>query len=156
MKETHKDISISRIRKARYVATNPRGGTLEIGEGDDGAFAPSELLLAAIASCTGIDVDYITAKRAEADQLDLRITAEKIRDEHGNRLVDIKLSFDVVFPEGEGGDAAREVLPSAIQRSHERLCTVGRTVEVGTPIAIVEPSAHDATTEAATDDSTDA
>lgn len=144
MKETHKDVSLTRTRKARFVATNPRGGSIEIGEGDDDAFAPSELLLAAIASCTGIDVDYITAKRAEADQLDLRITAEKIRDEHGNRLVDIKLSFDVTFPEGEGGDAAREVLPSAIERSHDRLCTVGRTVEVATPIAVVEPSEHDA------------
>jgi len=145
MKETHKDISLSRIRKAKFLATNPRGGTLEIGEGDDEAFAPSELLLAAIAACTGIDVDYITAKRAEADRLDLRVTGEKIRDEHGNRLVDITLSFDVAFPEGEGGAAATEVLPSAVQRSHDRLCTVGRTVEVGTPISVVlngEPMGH--------------
>jgi putative redox protein len=27
------------------------------------------------------------------------------------------------------------VLPLAVQRSHDQLCTVGRTVELGTPIA---------------------
>ena len=49
---------------------------------------------------------------------------------------DIALAFDVEFPQSEGGTAARDVLPSAIQRSHDRLCTVSRTVEVGTPVAV--------------------
>jgi len=39
-----------------------------------------------------------------------------------------------VFPAGADGDAARAVLPDAIRKSHDRLCTVGRTVELGTPI----------------------
>jgi uncharacterized OsmC-like protein len=127
-------VELSRLRKARFVARNVRGGVLEFGEGDDEAFSPVELLLAAIAGCTAIDVDYITAKRADADTFDVQVSAVKIRDEHGNRLTDITLSLDVTFPEGEGGDAAREVLPSALQRSHDRLCTVGRTVIVGTPV----------------------
>ena len=46
----------------------------------------------------------------------------------------IEVVFDVVFPEGEAGDAARTVLPVAITKSHDRLCTVSRTVELGTPI----------------------
>ena len=32
-------------------------------------------------------------------------------------------------------DAARAVLPEAVRRSHDQLCSVGRTVELGTPIA---------------------
>lgn len=136
MKETHKDVRLTRLSKARFLATNPRGGTLEVGEGDDDAFAPAELLLVAIAACTGMDVDYITAKRAEADRIDLHITADKIRDEEGNRLTDIVLRFDVAFPDTEGGAAAAEVLPGAVQRSHDRLCVVGRTVAVGTPVAV--------------------
>jgi uncharacterized OsmC-like protein len=28
------------------------------------------------------------------------------------------------------------MLPSAIQRSHDRLCTVSRTVEVGSPVTV--------------------
>jgi putative redox protein len=134
--ENPRGVELSRLRKARFVARNPRGGELELGEGDDEAFSPVELLLAAIAGCTAIDVDYITAKRAEADTFTVGISAEKIRDEHGNRLTDIRLRFDVAFPDTDGGAAARERLPSAVQRSHDRLCTVSRTVEVGTPVAV--------------------
>ena len=118
------------------MARNERGGELEFGEAEDGAFTPIELLLTAIAGCSAIDVDYITAKRAEADQFVVSVDAHKIRDEQGNRLTDIVLRFAVDFPDSEGGTAAREVLPSAVQRSHDRLCTVSRTVEVGTPVQV--------------------
>jgi putative redox protein len=134
--DNHKEVELSRLRKARFLARNVRGGELEFGEGDDEAFTPVELLLTAIAGCSAIDVDYITAKRAEAGRLDVRITAEKIRDDQGNRLTDIVLRFeDVRFPDTEGGAAAAEVLPSAVQRSRDRICTVARTVIVGTPVA---------------------
>ena len=63
---------------------------------------------------------------------------DKIRDDQGNRLVDLRLTFDVRFPEGEDGDRAREVLPRSIAQSRDRLCTVGRTVQVGAPIEYVE------------------
>jgi uncharacterized OsmC-like protein len=134
---THRQVEITRLRKARFVARNNRGGELEFGEAEDGAFTPVELLLTAIAGCTAIDVDYITAKRAEPDRFVVTVDADKIRDDQGNRLTDILLRFAVEFPESEGGDAAREKLPSAVQRSHDRLCTVSRTVEVGTPIGTV-------------------
>jgi uncharacterized OsmC-like protein len=42
----------------------------------------------------------------------------------------------VTFPEGEAGDRAREMLPKSIQMSHDRLCTVSRTVLLGTPITM--------------------
>ena len=45
------------------------------------------------------------------------------------------MTFRIAFPSGPDGDAARAVLPEAVQRSHDRLCTVGRTVELATPIA---------------------
>jgi uncharacterized OsmC-like protein len=44
------------------------------------------------------------------------------------------VTFRLTFPDGEGGDAARALLPEAVQRSHDRLCTVSRTVELGTPV----------------------
>jgi uncharacterized OsmC-like protein len=119
----HREVQLRRLRKARFVATNARGGTLELGEGDDDAFTPVELLLAAIAGCTAIDVDYITAKRAEADSLEVQASGVKVRDEAGNRLEDLVVRL-----------AAGRVLPSAVQRSHDRICTVARTVIVGTPV----------------------
>jgi len=36
---------------------------------------------------------------------------------------------------GEGGDAARTILPDAVKKSHDRLCTVSRTIEAGTPVS---------------------
>ena len=49
--DTLRSVELTRQRKARYVATNRRGGTIEVGEGDDPAFTPVELLLVAIAGC---------------------------------------------------------------------------------------------------------
>jgi uncharacterized OsmC-like protein len=136
MGDNRRSVELTRLRKARLRATNARGGTLEVGEGDDEAFSPVDLLLTAIAACTAMDVDYITAKRAEATRMEVRSEGEKIRDEHGNRLTDIVVTFEVDFPAGEAGDRARESLPRAVQRSNEYICTVSRTVEVGSSVTV--------------------
>lgn len=107
---------------------------MAFGTGEDGDFTPTELLLAAIGGCTAIDVDILTSRRAAAESFSVDVGAEKVRDDEGNRLTDITVTFRVTFPAGDDGDAAREVLPQAMQRSHDRLCTVGRTVELGTAI----------------------
>ncbi len=132
---TLRSIEMTRLAKGRYEATNSRGGRLVLGQGGRGEdFSPVELLLVAIAGCSAIDVDFIVAKRAEPTRLDVRMSGDKIRDELGNRLTNLVLSFDVEFPDDEAGRAAYDVLPRAVQQSHDRLCTVSRTVEVGTPV----------------------
>ncbi|QWF24517.1 OsmC family protein [Nocardioides sp. LMS-CY] len=131
-------IDLTKIGEGRYKATNARGGVVAIGSGGDPDFTPVELLLAAIAGCSGIDVDLITGKRAQATSFEVTAEGDKIRDDQGNRLVGLRLTFDVQFPEGEDGDRAREALPRAIAQSRDRLCTVGRTVQVGGPIEYVE------------------
>ena len=45
-------------------------------------------------------------------------------------------TFTIRFPEGEDGDRARRILARSVQDSHDRLCTVSRTVEAGTPVAM--------------------
>lgn len=134
--ETDRRVEIGRVARGSYEAVNPRGGRLAFGSGDDEAFTPVELMLAAIAGCSAIDVDFITVKRAEPDRFAVTMTAQKVRDDDGNHLTDLKISFDLDFPEGEAGDAARQVLPEAVRRSHDRLCTVSRTVELGTPVDV--------------------
>jgi len=64
----------------------------------------------------------------------VRVEAEKVRDADGNHLADIEVTFRIAFPVGAPGDAARAVLPEAVRQSHDRLCTVSRTIEIGTPI----------------------
>ena len=132
--DTLRYVELTRQRKARYIATNRRGGSIEVGEGDDAAFTPVELLLTALAGCTAMDVDYIVGKRADAESGRLTSSARKVRDGAGNHLVDLKVILDLRYPEGAGGDAARTALPMAVQRSNDRLCTVSRTVQIGTPV----------------------
>lgn len=130
----HRAISMERVEKGVFEVTNARGGTMRIGGGDSADFTPVELLLTAIAGCSAVDVDFITVKRAEPETFRVEATGEKVRDDQGNHLEDLRVRFAVTFPEGEGGDRAREMLPKAIAMSHDRLCTVSRTVELGTPI----------------------
>jgi len=131
---TLRRIDLTKMGEGRYKATNARGGVLPVGSGGDPDFTPVELLLAALAGCSAIDVDLITGKRAGAVSFDVVAEGHKIRDDQGNRLTDLRLTFDVRFPEGEDGDRAREVLARSIAQSRDRLCTVGRTVQVGAPI----------------------
>ncbi len=133
--DTHRQVSIARDAAGKYTVTNERGGTILVGTGSDGEFTPVELMLAAIGACTAVDVDVLTSRRAEPTAFTVEVEAEKIRDALGNRLTDIAVTFHVSFPEGEGGDAARELLPGAVRRSHDSLCTVSRTVELGTPVS---------------------
>lgn len=144
-RETLRSIDLTRIGEGRYKATNARGGVLPVGSGDDPDFTPVELLLAAIAGCSAIDVDLITGKRAQAVSFDVHAEGDKVRDEHGNHLTGIKVTFDVTFPDGEAGDAARGVLQRSIEQSRDRLCTVSRTVALPTPVEMVRKDADPAT-----------
>lgn len=133
---TERTVELARTGPATFRAVNVRGGELSIGSGEDADFTPVELLLAAIAGCSAIDVDLITGKRAEPESFTVRARGDKVRDEQGNHLTDLRLGFDVRFAEGEAGDAARAVLQRSIEQSRDRLCTVSRTVAIGTPVAM--------------------
>ena len=134
--DTHRQVTIERVANSRYTVTNARGGQMTIGSGAGTDFTPVELLLVAIGGCTAIDVDILTSRRAEPDAFNVEIGAEKVRDRGGNHLTDITVTFKLAFPDGADGDKARAILPDAVRQSHERLCTVSRTVELGTPITM--------------------
>ena len=133
----HRTVTVERIAQGVFTATNTHGGQLRFGTGGDSDFTPTELLLAAIAGCTAIDVDILTSRRAEPDSFQVRADADKVRDAAGNRLTGIVVTFQIAFPAGADGDQARAILPDVVAKSHDRLCTVGRTIEIGTPIATV-------------------
>jgi uncharacterized OsmC-like protein len=127
-------VTITRSALGSYTASNEAGATIEFGEGED-QFTPVELLLVALGGCTGMDVDYLTSRRAEPLDFEIAVDAEKLKDpEQGNLLQDVTVTFRLRFPQGEDGDRARTALPTAVARSHDRLCTVGRSLEVPTPI----------------------
>jgi putative redox protein len=132
----HRQVTLERLDAGVYRATNPRGVQLTFGSHDESGFSPVELLLAAIGGCSAVDVDVVTGRRAEADRFEVVVEANKTRDDVGNILEDLRMTFHVTFPDGEDGDKAREALPRAVQASHDRACTVSRTIEAGTPISV--------------------
>jgi putative redox protein len=132
---THRKLTVERTAAGRFEAVNARGGRIAFGTGGDEKFTPTELLLIAIGGCTAIDIDILTSRRAEPASFQVDVDADKIRDEDGNRFTNIEVTYRVTFPAGEAGDKARGIMPEAVRQSHERLCTVGRTVELPTPIA---------------------
>ncbi|MFD0312755.1 OsmC family protein [Streptomyces flavalbus] len=136
---SERSVVVERTSTGHYVATNVRGGTIRFGTasdaGPDAEFTPVELLLAAIGGCTAADVDVATTRHAEPTEFSVAVAGDKVSDDLGNRMTNLKVTFTVTFPEGdEGADRARAILPRAVRTSHERLCTVSRTVETGTPV----------------------
>jgi putative redox protein len=137
--DTARSVRIERTSVGRYVVHNVRGGSIPVGAGGaDATFTPVELLLAAIGGCTAADVDLITSRRAEPARFVVDVTGDKVRDAGGNRMQNLTVVVTATFPDGAAGDRAREALPRSLKQSHDRLCTVSRTVELGTPVTTVE------------------
>lgn len=134
--QTLRSVEIEKIGPSRFKAVNERGGETFFGVGgDDPDFTPIELLLAAIAGCSALDVEAITTKRAASTGFTVRAEGDAVRDDGGNRLSGVRVTFDVTFEDGPEGDVARERLPAAIAMSRDRLCTVSRTVQLGADVA---------------------
>ncbi|MFE0172262.1 OsmC family protein [Streptomyces sp. NPDC059002] len=131
-----RSVTIERSGPGRFTATNARGGTLSFGTGEGTDFTPVELFLAAIGGCTAADVEVATSRHTEPTTFSLTVTGNKVEDESGNRMSDLQVTFSVAFPDGPSGERARTILPRAVKTSHDRLCTVSRTVEAGTPVGV--------------------
>jgi putative redox protein len=133
--DNRRQVQFERTANSKYEVRNIRGGSLSVGSGGDTDFTPVELFLAAIGTCSAIDVDVVTSRRAEPIEFRATVSGDKVRDpEEGNRIENLAVEFTIAFPEGEDGDKAREALPRAVKMSHDRLCTVSRTVELGAPV----------------------
>jgi putative redox protein len=132
---THRSLTVERTAPGRFAAVNSRGGRLAFGTGGDEEFTPTELLLVAIGGCTAIDVDLLTSRRAEPESFEIVVAGDKVRDDGGNHMTNIEVTYRITFPAGGDGDKARAILPDVVRQSHDRLCTVSRTVELPTPVA---------------------
>lgn len=128
-----RSVTLSRDSLGRYTVRNERGGSITTSSGTN-ELSPVELLLAGIAGCTAVDVDTVTSRRAEPERFEIEVSANKVKDDDGNHLTDIVVTFRCAFPEGSDGDRAREILPTMVRRSHEEFCTVSRTVMLGAEV----------------------
>ncbi|MZE70055.1 OsmC family protein [Streptomyces sp. SID5789] len=133
-----RSVVVERTSSGRFVAVNARGESISFGTSPDSdqatGFTPVELLLAAIGGCTAVDVDAATGRHADPTAFSVTVSGDKISDELGNHMTNLQVAFTVAFPDVEGAERARAILPRAVKASHDRLCTVSRTVELGTPV----------------------
>lgn len=111
------------------TAVNARGGRLRIGSGwESDLFNPVELLLAAIGGCAAIDFPAVLARRGHPlATLDIETSGHRAEDE---RLEEIVVRYRLP----EGADAPDEDVAVARRLTAEVLCTVSRTVELGSPV----------------------
>jgi putative redox protein len=132
----HRQVRLERVQEGVYRATNTRGVELVFGSAAEEGFSPVELLLAAIGGCSAVDVDVVTGRHADHERFEVVVEAEAVRNDSGNVLEDLRMTFHVAFPDGAAGDKARQLLPRAVRTSHDRTCTVSRTIEAGEPITV--------------------
>ena len=133
----HRQVTLERLAPGRYAVTNPRGGTVRIGRGADSDYTSVELLLAAIAGCSAVDVDEVTSRRSEPLRFVVETSATKVSDELGNHLTDVVLRFSIGFPDDEAGAQAASLVERVVRLSHDKLCTVSRTVMLPTPVTAI-------------------
>lgn len=133
MSDETRSIDLTRIAENHYRATAPNGASIEFGRGE-GLMTPVELLLAAVAGCSSIDVDTVTSRRTEPTRFDVRASGDKVVEDGANRLESVHLDFDLAFPDNEAGRRADSQIEKLVSLSHDKYCTVSRTVELPTRV----------------------
>lgn len=129
-----REVKIERTESRKYTATSlATGASMEFGQGE-GLLTPVELLLAAIAGCSSIDVDVATARRSEPEKFEVAASGYKVTENSASRMEDIHLGFDLKFPDTEEGRKAAGMVERIVKLSHDKYCTVSRTVELGASV----------------------
>ena len=132
--DNYRQAKIERIDRLRYRAYGANGATLDFGVGE-GLLTPVELLLAAIAGCSSVDVDAGTSRRSTPEVFEVLASALKQTEDGAVRLDDVEVDFDVRFPADEQGAKAQKMVDRLIQLSEQKDCTVSRTVEHPTNVS---------------------
>ncbi len=92
--------------------------------GDNAAFRPVDLMLAALGGCSAVDVINILKKQKQ-DIREFRIEINGVQaDEHPKYFTEINLEFVL-----RGKNIKEEFVERAIELSHNKYCSVGQTIE---------------------------
>lgn len=108
-----------------FVGQNATGGSVQMGSQEDlPGISPMQLLLVAIAGCTGMDiVSILQKKRADLADLQVRVSGHRA-DDHPKIWTGIHLRY-VVW----GQDIKTNDLVNAIELSKKKYCSVGIMLE---------------------------
>lgn len=136
----YRAVTVERVQSKHYRATNAKGDTIDFGQGE-GLLSPVELLLAAIAGCSSVDVDVVTSRKTEPDTFVVESSAVRVKEDGAVRLDDVEVSFNVTFPATAEGQKAQKMVDRLIKLSAEKDCTVSRTVERPTQVTFLNENA---------------
>ena len=105
--------------------------------GDEAGFKPTELLLYAVAGCTGIDVVRILEKqRQNLESLEIEVTAHQ-NDEYPKPFHTVEVKYIA-----KGKDLDEKKLAKAIELSEAKYCVISQTIqspgEVKTSFEIID------------------
>jgi uncharacterized OsmC-like protein len=126
------DLWVERTGVRRYTGRSTRGAEVLVGSEDvEGVFTPGELLKIALAACSGMSSDFSLRNRLGDDyQATIRVSGPADREQELYPLLEEKLEVDL------SGLTADEVkkLVLIVERSIDKVCTVGRTLKAGTEV----------------------
>ena len=122
-----KTVEIHHDSGMRLVARTGTGHeiVMDDGKGDTGA-RPTELLLAALGACTGMDVvSILRKKRLEVTRFDVKVGATQ-RQEYPTIFTDMDMLVEV-----EGPDVTVEAVHDAMELSAHKYCSVSAMLAAG-------------------------
>jgi uncharacterized OsmC-like protein len=126
------ELWVERTGVRRYTGRSSRGAEVLIGSEDvEGVFTPGELLKIALAACSGMSSDHPLRTRLGDDyQTTIRVSGPADREQERYPLLQESLEVDL------SGLSEREVakLKTIVERSIDKVCTVGRTLKSGTEV----------------------
>ena len=137
------NLRVDRVGTRRYVGTSTRGARVEIGSADvEGVFTPGELLKIALGACSAMASDFTVSRRL-GDDFDSTVHISGDADRETERYPRLDEVYELDMSELDSDAAER--LVAMVQRSVDKACTVGRTLDSGTEIALEIRTGHETT-----------
>ncbi|QCQ91806.1 OsmC family protein [Rhodococcus sp. SGAir0479] len=128
------ELWVERTGTRLYTGRSSRGAEVRIGsESVEGVFTPGELLKIALAACSGMSSDFPLSRRLGDDyDATIRVSGAADRENEVYPHLEETLELDL----SELDEAARDRLVALVERSIDKVCTVGRTLKAGTTITL--------------------
>ncbi len=113
-----------------FISENERGSTVQMsGQKDQPGIGPMQLLLAATAGCTGIDiVSILQKKRLKLTDMQIKVRGKRASD-YPMIWTDIHIIYNLW-----GEDIPAKDVEQAIQLSEEKYCSVSQNLRKSTNI----------------------
>ena len=126
------ELWVERTGVRRYTGRSTRGAEVLVGSEDvDGVFTPGELLKIALAACSGMSSDHsLRSRLGDEYEATIRVSGPADREQERYPLLAEKLEIDL---SGLSEEERRKLLV-IVERSIDKVCTVGRTLKAGTEV----------------------